>query len=209
MSNKGEQYLMINKMQEVLPKSEQYLTQEQMNIIINSQRLWLELAFTIRSLMMAVIRDPERTQSAANRLYNIVEINFYNYLRLFYGPDVAQQLVNYLSNFITNMWRLFEAISTNNTEEMNSSVVKLYENADQASSYLASINIYWNEQQWKDFLYQSIRVTIDEAMALASKDFEKEYQIFNRLADLATLMGDYTARGIISRSAPSSPQQNS
>lgn len=209
MSNKGEQYLMINKMQEVLPKSEQYLTQEQMNIIINSQRLWLELAFTIRSLMIAVIRDPERTQSAANRLYNIVEINFYNYLRLFYGPDVAQQLVNYLSNFITNMWRLFEAISTNNTEEMNSSVVKLYENADQASSYLASINIYWNEQQWKDFLYQSIRGTIDEATALASKDFEKEYQIFNRLADLATLMGDYMARGIISRSAPSSPQQNS
>jgi hypothetical protein len=209
MNYKGAQYLMINRMQEVLPKGDQYLTQEQMNIIINSQRLWLELAFTIRNLMMAVIRDPERTQSAANRLYNIVETNFYNYLRLFYGPDVAQQLVNYLSNFITYMWRLFEGISTNNTEEMNSNVVKLYENADQVSSYLASINLYWNEQQWKDFLYQSIRVTIDEAMALASKDFEKEYQIFNRLSDLATLMGDYTARGIIARSAPSSPQQNS
>ena len=199
---------MINKMQEVLPKSEQYLTQEQMNIIINSQRLWLELAFTIRSLMMAVIRDPERTQSAAERLYNIVEINFYNYLRLFYGPDVAQQIINYLSNFITNMWRLFEAISTNNTEEMNASTVKLYENADQAASYLASINIYWNEQQWKNFFYQAIRITIDEATTLAAKDFEKEYQIFNRLVDLATLTGDYMARGIISRSAPSSPPQN-
>jgi hypothetical protein len=106
------------------------------------------------------------------------------------------------------MWRLFEAISTNNTEEMNSSTVKLYENADQASSYLASLNIYWNEQQWNAFLYQSIRITIDEAMALTAKDFEKEYQIFSRLVDLATLMGDYAARGIISRSAPSSPSQN-
>jgi hypothetical protein len=48
---------------------------------------------------------------------------------------------------------------------------------------------------------------IQETLALATKDFDGEYQVFQRIVNLATLMGDYMARGIMASTAvPASPQ---
>lgn len=180
---------------------EPYLTYEQMNIITNTQILWARLGFLIRDLMIAVFRDPDRVQSTVNQLYNFLTADFYNYFSFVFGSQIAQQFINYLSNFITDLWRLFEAISTNNQEAVNSYTADIYEVADQLSTFLARINNYWSAAQWRSFFYQYIRTTIDEALALASKDFNKEYQLFEQLEKLTMLMGDYMARGIISRSS--------
>lgn len=176
------------------------LTWEQMNTYISSQKLWLQLAYGIRSLMLSVLRDPERTQASANRLYNVVAHNFNDYFRFFYGPETAQRITNHLIIFITNMWGLFNAISTNNTESVNVNAIELYKNADEASQYFASINPYWSAQQWRDYLHQHIRLTIQEAVALAGKEFDKEFDVLGQLEDLLTQIGDYMAAGVISKS---------
>jgi hypothetical protein len=188
--------------------TEEYITKEQMNIIINSQRLWLQLVFGIRSLLLTVLRDPERTESAANQLYGVVSNSFYSYLRFFYGPAAAQQFVNILSDYITSMWRVFEEIGSNSYGQTpDSNTAALYNNADQLAAYLAGLNVYWSEEQWKSFFNQLTQLLIQEAVTLATKDFNGEYQIFQRIVDLSTLMGDYMARGIIaSSSAPATPQ---
>ena len=187
---------------------EPYLTQEQMNIIINSQRLWLQLAFAIRSLLFSVLRDPDRTQASANQLFNIVAVRFYDYFRLYYGIEVAQTVVNLLSAFITNMWRLFMGISANDSEMVNSSTAEIYRIADETASYLSSINLYWDENQWKEFLYQMIQTSIEQTLSLARQDFDREYRLFSRITDLAALTGNYMARGIIARSAVQTPLIN-
>jgi hypothetical protein len=176
-----------------------YLTREQMNTFINSQKLWLQLAYGMRSLMLSVLRDPERVQPSANQLFYYVAHNFNDYFRFFYGPEVAQNIVNYLTIFISHMWGLFNAISTNDSEAVNSNVLELYKNADDASAYFASINPYWNEQQWKNYLHQHIELILAEAVALAGKDFDKEFQILLQLDDLSSEIGDYTAMGILSK----------
>lgn len=188
---------------------QEYITREQMNVVINSQRLWLHLVFGIRSLLLAVLRDPERTESAANQLYEVVSGSFYSYLRFFYGPADAQQFSNYLSGYITSLWRVFEEIASGgNGQVSDSNTTALYKNAEQVAVFLAGLNIYWSEEQWKSFLNQLTQSVIQEALTLAAKDFGGEYQIFQRIADLAILMGDYMSRGIIaSSSPPASPQR--
>jgi hypothetical protein len=180
-----------------------------MNIIINSQRLWLQLVFSIRSLLLTVLRDPERTESAANQLYGVVSNSFYSYLRFFYGPAAAQQFANMLSSYITSMWRVFEEIGSNSYDQTpDSNTAALYNNADQLAAYLAGLNVYWSEEQWKSFFNQLTQLLIQEAVTLATKDFNGEYQLFQRIVDLATLMGDYMARGIIaSSSVTAAPQE--
>lgn len=173
------------------------LTYEQMNIITNAQNLWLRLAFLIRDLMIAVFRDPDRVQSTADQLYNFLTADFYQFFSFVYGPQIAQQFTNYLTNAIADAWRIFEGIATNNQEAVNSSTVDLYKLADQSSAFLASINPHWSEDQWRSYFYQYIRISIDEALAFASNDFDKEYQLFGQEVKLALLMGDYMARGII------------
>lgn len=178
-----------------------------MNIIMNSQRLWLQLVFAIRSLMLTVLRDPERTESAANQLYGVVS-SFYTYLRFFYGPAAAQQLSNYLTDYITSLWRVFEEIvSTGNDQVSDSNTAALYRNADQVAVFLSGLNVYWSEEQWKSFINQLTQLEIQEALALATKDFNGEYQLYQRIVDLAILMGDYMSRGIMASAAvPVSPQ---
>lgn len=187
----------MNKMEVVVP----YLTYEQMNIIRNSQTLWERLGFLVRSLMISVLRDPERTQASVNQLYNLLAVYFHNYLQIFYGYDVAQKFTNYFTNFITAMWRLFEATSANDKELIDYYTSEIYNAADELAAFLANINLFWSVDQWKSFLHQYIRTTLDEYLALANKDFDMEYQIFNRLQELTVLIGDYMARGIISSSS--------
>ena len=184
-----------------------YYTQEQVNIITNAQRLWTEASFTLRSLMFAVMRDPERTQSAANQLYDIVLRNFYELFRFYYGPDISQQFQNLMSSYFTALWRLYEGITNNNTDEVNTSTTDLYQIVDQISSFLQSINLYWSKDQWQSFLLHHTELKINQALALAQKDFEKEYQIYRQIRDSSTLMGDYMARGLIAIIA-STPWQN-
>lgn len=186
----------MNKTEVVVP----YLTYEQMNIIRNSQTLWERLGFLVRSLMISVLRDPERAQASVNQLYSLLEV-FHNYLQIFYGYNVAQQFTNYFTNFITAMWRLFEATSANDKELIDYYTTEIYNAADELSAFLANINLFWSEDQWKSFLHQYIRTTLDEYLALANKKFDIEYQIFNQLQELTVLIGDYMARGIISSSS--------
>lgn len=186
--------------------NEEYITREQMNIVINSQRLWLQLVFAIRSLLFTVLRDPERTESAANQLYGVVSNSFYNYLRFFYGPSAAQQFANLLSAYLTSIWRIFdEIVSTGYDQASDSNTAALYRNAEQIAVYLAGLNVYWSEEQWKSFFSQLTQLVIQEAITLAAKDFNGEYQLYQRIVDLAILMGDYMARGIIASSSVSSP----
>lgn len=188
---------------------EEYITREQMNIIINSQRLWLQLVFGIRSLLLTVLRDPERTESAANQLYGVVSGSFYSYLRFFYGPADAQQFSNYLSDYITSLWRVFEEIASSSNDQISdSNTATLYKNAEQLAVFLAGLNVYWSEEQWTSFLNQLTQLEIQEALALATKDFNGEYQLYQRIVDLAILMGDYMARGIIASSSVQAPPQS-
>lgn len=188
--------------------NEEYITREQMNIVINSQRLWLQLVFAIRSLLFTVLRDQERTESAVNQLYGVVSNSFYAYLRFFYGPAAAQQFANMFSSYITSMWRVFEEIASSGyNQASDSNTVALYNNADQMAVFLAGLNVYWSEEQWKSFFNQLTQLVIQEAIALATRDFNGEYQLFQRIVDLAILMGDYMARGIIASSSfPAAPQ---
>lgn len=179
-----------------------YITFEQMNIINNSNKLWMEFAFWMRSLIYTTIRDPVRQTFVANKLFNGVALEYYILFEFYYGTELAKQFMNLFTNYITGAWRLVEALRNNNTEEVNTQTVLLYQGADNLAAFLAKVNLYYSEEQWKNLLYQSIQLIIDEAIAISREDFEKEIEISSSMADLVMIIGDYMARGIIAGSLP-------
>lgn len=191
---------MIYKSQDNALPETRYITFEQMNIITNSNKLWMEFAFWVRALIESVIRDPERESVIANKLFEDVIKEFYILFEFYYGTQLAQQFMNLLTNFTTGIWRLVEALKNNNTEQVNEYTMQLYQTADDLARFLAQINLYYDESQWRNLFYQAIRLVIDEATSLLSNDFEREVEVSSSMADLVTLMGNYMARGIISGS---------
>jgi len=178
-----------------------YLTFEQMNILINYQRLWANLALWIRSVMRSTVFNTPDLQTNVNQLFNKVPQDFYNAFWLFYGQEISQYFLNYITRFIASALQLINAYRDNDIETINTSTSQWYQSADDLATFLASINIYWDANQWRSLLYQYIKLEIEEIIAFQNENYEQEIEIFNSKQDHSDLMGSYMARGIIARNA--------
>lgn len=176
-----------------------YLTFEQMNTIIVFQRLWQQLAMWMRNLLMSIIGTLPNRMAVTNRVFVGVPTSFTNVFGVFYGPQLAQEFRNLLANFIQSGWMLIEAMKTGDTEAANDNTVRWYQAADELAAFLARMNVYWDQVQWRGLLHQFIRLNIEQITAALGGDFEREVQIYDSLENIAVLMGSYMARGIIAR----------
>lgn len=178
------------------------VTYEQLNTLITFLKLWTQLSMWLRSVLVSTVGNLDNKEAVVYELFNVPN-NFYNVFKVFYGPLISQQFQNLLTSFITRAWNLIEALKDGNNELVNKSTSQLYQTADELASFLSQINVYWDERQWKNLLYQFIKLFIDEIIAMLSGNYEQEIQIYNRLDDVTDIMGSYMARGIIARSIDS------
>lgn len=174
-----------------------YLTFEQIGVITNSQSLWLELAYWIRSLMIAMLRDPERVEFNYSRLFSGVIQDFYSYFRSTYGAEIAEQIIKILSEYIINIYKLIDAIKNNNTEAVNQITKDIYETLDELAAFLNRVNIHWDMKHWSNLLYQFNRIIIEQIVAMAGEQFEREIGLVRRISDLTSVIGNYMARGLL------------
>lgn len=145
--------------------------------------------------MVSTAGNLENKPAVVEQLFSI-PTEFYNTFRIFYGPVISQQFLNLLTNFITNEWRLIEALNSGDQQKADESTVSLYQSADELAALLAKLNVYWDEDQWKSLLYQYIRLLIDEMIAMLAGDHEREIQIYKHMDSVTDLLGNYMARGI-------------
>ena len=190
---------MVNANQENNVVQEGYITFEQMNTIIAFQNLWNDLAEWMRFFLVSLLGDLGSLQATITRMYVKVPLDFYNALQVFYGPQLAQQFLNLLSSFIVAAWRLAEAMKAGDSKAADTGTVQLYQIADKISTFLASINVYWAQTQWRTLFNQFIRLWVEGLQAFLTQNFEQGISLYDRSKDLTVAMGDYMARGIIAR----------
>ena len=178
------------------------ITFEQMNIMTNSNRLWMEYAFWMRALINAAISDPEREEYIAGKLFNGVMLEYFLLFEFYYGTRLAETFRSLFTNFASGAWGLVRAIKSNNEAAINAQTRQLYQSADQLSDFLGQLNSYYDANEWKNFFYQAIQLIIDEALSIINKDFAREIEISDSMADLAMLMGNYMGNGILAGSNP-------
>lgn len=174
-----------------------YLTYDQVNIIIAFLKLWLDLATWMRIYIKAMIYDTRNLQSVKNYLLYLPS-EFYDTFRVFYGGIAAQKLMDLLTEFIVSAMKVIESLKYGDTVLSDSRIIEWYGVADKLSSFLARTNVYWDENQWKYLLYEYIKLKIDEINAVINDDYEGEIRIYNSIEDIIFLISSYMARGIIS-----------
>lgn len=176
------------------------ITYEQLNTLISFLKLWSQLAMWTRSLVISTVGDLENKTSVVNQLFSIPTELYYAF-RIFYGSSISQELLNLMTNFVSNEWRLIDALKEGNRDVVDQSTAGIYQTADEIAALLSRINVYWDQEQWRSLLYQYIRLLIDEMVASMAGEHEREIEIYKRLEETAELIGSYMARGIIARSA--------
>lgn len=166
------------------------------NLLINLRNLWLDLAIWTRNYMVSIISGFGNANSVGERLYRI-PIDFYGRLQMIFGSQRAQGFVNLLSQHIVLMMNTVGSMKNRDNDALNQNTQLLYQNSKDIAGYLVGLNPYWTTTQWNTLLEQYINMTLQEMVALASGDFERDIDIFDRITYYTVFLADYLTEGIV------------
>lgn len=198
---------MIHKLQEQPYEVFYNITFSDLNVIDGIQRLWTQYVMWVRALLMALAFDDPNLAAILNRLYR-VPLDFYNTLRIFYGDQIAQEMMNYLQRRLIIEGRLINAMITGGQESVDAYTLEYYKNADELAEYLGRFP-YWDAARWQTLLYNDISMTFDEIQAILLGEYEREIDIYERILNNATTIGRYMAAGILENLASPRPAAGS
>jgi hypothetical protein len=180
------------------PGSELCLNYKQMNTIYQIRMLWFELNSWVRSYMLSKYKGIGNEKQIYARLKD-VSTEYANNLEFFFGknPEI-DQLDLLISEYIDLIDSFITAQMQGNTDEVNRITRLLYQNADHRAAAVSSVNPYWEENEWKNRLYNNLRSTLEESTTFLSGDYGRNLDIFSRLIDSAESASDYFAEGLLS-----------
>lgn len=180
----------------IQPSGQQCITYEEMNQIYTIRMFWFELVTWVRAYMLSRYRGIGNENEVKARLQEI-PLEYAAAHRRIFGTNIepAVQLVDSYINLID---ALITAQMEGDDEETGRIVQLLYQNADQQAAAVASVNPFWDENEWRNRLYNHIRATIEESITFQTGDYAKNLDVFRTLLDQAESASGYYARGLYS-----------
>jgi hypothetical protein len=190
-----------------MPVQETVLTYGQMNLINIFRTLWLDLAIWTRALMLSVASGMPNVEAVTNRLYRI-PVEVYNYMRMIFGAEAAERIIQPLSMHIINLLSLVEAQKAGDVQAVNDITVRMYQNINDIATLFAEINPFWNQIQWRNLMFTYLMLSFEQSTALLAGDYARDIDAFDRTSYHTQVIGDYMANGIIQYLTVSPPQAN-
>lgn len=173
----------------------QCINYDQMNAIYGIRMFWFEFVIWIRNYMLSRYQGLGNTEEVYTRLLQ-VPMDYVNLLRQIFGDVIAGEYVTLFYNYIDLIDALVTAQIAGNVEEIGLITQQLYRNADERAAFLASINPYWSEEEWRNRLYTNLRSTLNQSTSFLMGDYGKNIDIFSSLLDQAESTGNYFTEGL-------------
>jgi ribosomal protein S10 len=169
----------------------------QINFLFRTRMLWRDLATWLRSYKATIYGGLGNENAISQRLFQL-PVEYGNILRVFFGDQATQQLINLLTLYISLLQSLFIAISNNDSNEIDNLTQQIYQNVISTAALLASINPYWTQGEWVTLLNSFTRMQIDEATTFLMEDYPRNIEIFDSTLSLTNIIGDYFSEGLTS-----------
>ncbi|HML38600.1 MAG TPA: hypothetical protein PKA19_14465 [Bacillota bacterium] len=173
--------------------NDQCITLSQMNLIFNMRIFWRRLTIWTRTYIISRYLGIGTAEVAFDRLY-LENLNFGDLLRVVFSRGTAEQYSRLLNQFSIGLRELISSQIENDADAIRRNIDSLVANANERAEFLASINPYFNEAEWRDLLIRYLEYTMEEANLYASKDYRMDIEYFDRLAALSNTMGDVFAQ---------------
>lgn len=168
----------------------------QMNLMNTLRKLWEEHIVWTRLFIISTLAElPDLDVTTKRLLRNPAD--FANVLEIFYGRQKADTFRSLLEEHLKIGASIVNNAKMQNAEAVEQDSKLWYSNADRIAAFLAGINPFWLEEEWKSLLYDHLRMTTDEVMARLSGDYLKDSSIFDMIEEQALTMADVMAEGMI------------
>lgn len=173
----------------------QCITYSQMNMISNSRLFWRRFTTWIRSYIVSRYAGIGSEEEAFSRLY-FETSGIGNFLQVVFERESSNS-ISQLFNQITFALRdLITAQFQGNSEAVTQSANRLYEVVDNFAAYLASINPYISETEWRDMLQGYIQLTLEDVNSYFTGNYSNDIPLSERLTELTNRMGDDLAQSL-------------
>jgi hypothetical protein len=180
----------------MLLKSEfnpQCITPSQVNLIYNIRIFLRRLLTWTRAYIISSYTGAGSAEELFGRL-TLESSDFANLILAFFGRRNSNRYTQLLNQFVYTLRDLITAQLAGNTNAVNENVNRLYQNMSDRAAFLASINPYFSETEWKNMLNSYLQYILEEANAFSSGDYNKDIELFDQLNSLTNKMGDYFAQ---------------
>ena len=174
--------------------------------LINEFRLHsLEYALWSRALANALKFRTDSIDAVYERLLR-EPLDIYRTARNFYGPEMSEQYLNYLTQQVISFRNLTEALINNDYQNADRYWQSWNHTGDQIADFLAGLNPYWDKALWQQLLQEYHLMVYYEILAILSGDYRREIEIFDRIVDHTIIMADHMSRGLIQNLAHTAPE---
>jgi LysM repeat protein len=158
--------------------------------------LWEQHVYWTRLVILGIAFDLPDVQLTSERLLRNPS-DFEVVLKLFYGGELAAKFAELFTAHLTIAAELVKAAKAGNHAAAADAEKRWYTNADQIAAFLAGINPYWSQQEWKKMLYDHLEMTKMEAVEILTSKYADSIHTFDNIEREALLMADLIAQGII------------
>jgi len=160
------------------------------------RRLWMEHVFWTRLFIVSAAFSLPDLQAVTDRLLQN-PADFAKELKPLYGEAKAAQFKRLLTDHLLIAAALVNAAKAGDTEEAEKQRRLWYQNAESIARFLASINPFWSEKEWRNMLFEHLRMTEDEAVLILTMEYEKSIKVYDQIQAQALDMADVMTCGII------------
>lgn len=168
----------------------------QLQLSNTTRQLWMEHVLWTRLVILSTAFSLPDLQFVTERLLQN-PVDFARVLKPFYGEHNAMQFEQLFTDHLLIAGQLVNAAKSGDTAEVGKKRKRWYANAKDIANFLASINRFWSEAQWRDLLFDHLRMTENEAVYILTGQFEKSIEEYDRIQAEALNMADVMTRGII------------
>lgn len=174
---------------------EQCITYSQMSIINNARLFFIKLSAWFRIYIISRYYGIGTPEESFQRLYSEIS-GISNLFQMAFDRQSVDEISQLFNRFIFAVRDLITFQLQGNTAAMNQNVNRLYQISRNSSSFLASINPYLNEEEWRNLLDTYIQYTLEEANALAAGNYTSFIQYDEIILDHINKMGDILAQSL-------------
>jgi hypothetical protein len=171
-------------------------SQAEKDAIMQWRVLWTDHAVYTRMYIIESLNNSSGASAAAARLLKNQE-DIGNAIKPYYGDAAGTQLTALLKEHILIAVDIINDVKAQNATAQAADEAKWTQNADEISTFLASANPNWPEQDVKDLMYMHLSTTKDELVARYTGNYTADVQAWDAVYSHILTMSDAISGGIV------------
>ncbi len=168
----------------------------QLNLRNDLRQLWEQHVMWTRSFIISTAENLGDLNDVTQRLLQNPD-DMSKIFVTFYGKNNADKLKQLLADHLQIAANLVNSAKMGNTKDVDMYRTQWYNNADQIAIFLSELNPNWSVEKWREFLFNHLEMTEDEARNRFNGNYKQDIQIYNNIENEALKMADYMADGIL------------